>query len=83
LQVVSEEGRVAQHGSPTARGQTVLERVRALESKLPGLQEKLGPYTHPGDTDRISSAASGGATSLLGRVEALEEAVRVLVTAQV
>lgn len=68
---------------PMAVGATVLERVRALESKLPGLKEKLGPYTHPGDDARISTAASGEAASLTARVDALEDAVRVLVTAQV
>lgn len=66
-----------------AAGTTVLERVRALESKLPGLKEKLGPYTHPGDDARISTAASGEGASLMARVDALEDAVRVLMTAQV
>lgn len=80
---VSCEECYVQAPSPLGEGQTVLERVRALESKLPGLQQKLGPYTPHGDTARITSAASGGGASIVARVEALEEAVRVLVNAQV
>jgi hypothetical protein len=68
--------------TPDGASQTVLERVRALETKLPGLQEKLQPFSRPGDAERVASAAAGGG-SLVARVEALEEAVKVLLTAQV
>ena len=53
--------------------------MRALESKLPHLQLKLGVQN--GNTyDRQTSQVQH---SLVGRVEALEEALDVLITAQV
>jgi hypothetical protein len=55
------------------------ERVRALESKLPHLQQKLG-LQNGNAYDRQTSQVQH---SLVGRVEALEEALDVLITAQV
>ena len=55
------------------------ERVRMLESKLPHMQQKLGLQNGIA-YERQSSHVQH---SLVGRVEALEEAVDVLITAQV
>jgi len=55
------------------------ERVRVLESKLPHLQQKLG-VQNGNAYDRQNSQVQH---SLVGRVEALEEALDVLITAQV
>ena len=57
----------------------IAERVRDLEAKLPNLQQRLNLQN--GSTyDRQPPQVQH---SLVGRVEALEEAVDVLVTAQV
>lgn len=54
-------------------------RVRALEERIPGLEAKLQP---PGSKDR-GRAAAAGSTTLVGRVEVLEEAMDALLRAQV
>ena len=53
--------------------------MRALESKVPHLQQKLG-VRNGNAYDRQNSQVQH---SLVGRVEALEEALDVLITAQV
>ncbi len=53
--------------------------MRALESKLPHLQQKLG-VQNGNAYDRQNSQVQH---SLVGRVEALEEALNVLITVQV
>ena len=57
----------------------ILERVRALEERIPGLEAKLHPQ---GSKDRGRAAASSSST-LVGRVEVLEEAMDALLRAQV
>lgn len=59
-------------------GRPIIERVRMLESKLPHMQQKLGLQNGVA-YERPSSHVQH---SLVGRVEALEEAVDVLITAQ-
>lgn len=59
-------------------GRPIIERVRALESKLPHLQQKLG-VQNGNAYDRQNPQVQH---SLVGRVEALEEALDVLITAQ-
>ena len=57
----------------------IFARVRALEECIPGLEAKLHPH---GIKDRGRAAASGS-TTLVGRVEVLEEAIDALLRAQV
>ena len=59
--------------------QLCAERVRELEAKLPDLQQRLG-LQHGSAYDRQSSHVQH---SLVARVEVLEEAVDVLISAQV
>ena len=57
-------------------------RVRRLEDVMPGLREKLAPQLDLKHIERASFTRSGG-HNILGRVELLEDAVEVLLTAQV
>ncbi|DBA77767.1 hypothetical protein WJX77_009166 [Trebouxia sp. C0004] len=59
-------------------GRPIIERVQALESKLPHLKQKLG-LQNGNAYDRQTPQVQH---TLVGRVEALEEALDVLITAQ-
>jgi hypothetical protein len=56
----------------------ILDRVRALEEQVPGLEEKLRKHL---GRERPRPVSGGG--TLVARVEVLEEAVDTLLQAQV